>query len=58
MKILFAKICIFILFLFIIAVINVQIFRSDYPQLSFITIIGSVIGLIFIPYNKLFKLNN
>jgi hypothetical protein len=34
------------------------IFRSDYPYLSFITLIGSVIGLLFIPYNKLFKLNN
>lgn len=58
MKILLVKIILFILFLGILIIGNLYIFRNDYPALSFITIIGSVIGLIFIPYNKLFKLNN
>jgi len=58
MKVLITKIILFIIFLIIIIIGNMYIFRSDYPTLSFITIIGSVIGLIFIPYNKLFKLNN
>lgn len=58
MKVLFTKITLFIVFLIILIIGNMYIFRSDYPQLSFITIIGSLIGLIFIPYNKLFKINN
>ena len=55
MKSLLLKLILFILFLTILIVINMYIFRSSYPLLSFITIIGSVIGLIYIPYNKLFK---
>lgn len=58
MKSLLVKIILFKLFLIMLIIGNMYIFRSDYPQLSFITIIGSVIGLIFIPYNKLFKINN
>lgn len=57
MKIFLIKIILFILFLITLIIGNMYIFRSDYPVLSFITSIGSVLGLIFIPYNKLFKLN-
>lgn len=58
MKILITKIILFIIFLIMLIIGNMYVFRSDYPMLSLITSIGSVIGLIFIPYNKLFKLNN
>jgi len=32
------------------------VFRSSFPLLWFVTFIGSVIGLIYFPYNKFFKI--
>jgi lipid-A-disaccharide synthase-like uncharacterized protein len=50
------KIIIFIVFLIILTIINISVFRSDVPLLWFITFIGSVIGLIYFPYKRMFKI--
>lgn len=57
MKLLLLKIILFIMFIVALVIGNMYVFRSDYPMASFFTFIGSVIILIFIPYNKLFKTN-
>jgi len=49
------KVLLFILFVCSLAWINLQVFRSDLPYSVIITITGSVIILIYFPYNKLFK---
>lgn len=52
------RVLLFIIFVCWIAWINLMVFRTDFPSLAFITIIGSVILFIYFPYNKFFKLNN
>lgn len=55
MRELSTKIIIFIILLVLLIIINQFAFRSEFPLLWFITFIGSVIGLIYFPYNKFFK---
>lgn len=47
----------FLVVLIFLLLANLEVFRSDLPYLAFITIIGSVIFLIYFPYNKFFKNN-
>lgn len=51
------KALVFVLILIALAVVNMYAFRSDFPKLWFITLIGSVIGLLLFPYEKFFKNN-
>lgn len=51
------KIFLFTLILISVIILNMIAFRSDLPKLWFITLIGSVIVLIFFPYNKFFNNN-
>lgn len=55
MKQLVVRVLLFIVFVCWIAWINLMIFRTEFPYLAFITIIGSVILFIYFPYNKFFK---
>jgi len=55
MKNTITKVLLFILFVCLLGWINTKVFRSDLPYLALITITGSVIILIYFPYNKLFK---
>lgn len=55
-KIIFLKIIAFFFFLIGLYYLNMFAFRSEFPAITVITFIGSVIGLIFFPYNKFFKI--
>jgi hypothetical protein len=50
------RIILFIILLIFLFIINMTVFRSSFPLLWFVTFIGSVIGLIYFPYNKFFKI--
>lgn len=52
------KVLAFIILLVVMFYINLQVFRSEMPSLWFVTLIGSVIGLILLPYNKFFNIKN
>jgi uncharacterized integral membrane protein len=50
-------------FVFIVLIIgqievNLFAFRSQYPILAAITFAGSVIIMLFFPYNRFFRINN
>jgi hypothetical protein len=49
------KIMFLILFGIILGKINQCAFRSEIPSLTIITLIGSVVVLIYFPYNKFFN---
>lgn len=51
------KILLFTLILLSVFLVNMIAFRSDLPKLWFVTLIGSVIGFIFFPYNQFFNNN-
>jgi hypothetical protein len=53
-KLILCLIGIFILLAFLTS-INLLAFRSDTPSLSIVTLLGSALVLIYIPYNKIFK---
>lgn len=50
------KALVFILLIIAIAVINLYIFRSEIPIFTVITLLGSVIGLIYFPYKTFFNI--
>lgn len=58
MRKLIIKVIAFLIMLVVLFYINLMVFRSDYPYLWFITLVGSVIGLILFPYNKYFNTNS
>jgi len=56
MRFILLKLIAMILLLIAIIWVNLMVFRSDYPNLWFITALLGVFGIIFFPYEKL--LNN
>lgn len=48
------RIFLFILILIAIVMINMIVFRSDFPMLWLVTLIPSVFSLILFPYSKFF----
>jgi len=49
------RLLIFALLVIILLVINLQVFRSEIPSFTIITLLGSVIGLLYFPYKTFFK---
>jgi positive regulator of sigma E activity len=49
------KVMFLTLFGIILGKINQLVFRSEIPSLTIITLIGSVVVLIYFPYNKFFN---
>jgi len=47
---------VYLLMIALILVVNLYVFRSDFPKLAIITILGSVIGLIYFPYKTFFNI--
>jgi hypothetical protein len=56
MKLLILKVIAFLFLLIGLYYANMYAFRSDFPAITVITFIGSVILLVFFPYNKFFKI--
>lgn len=48
----------FVLMIVAMVIINMVVFRSDFPMLWMITALGSVVILIAFPYKKYFNLNS
>jgi len=55
MKGLLFRIILFVLLLVAIVVVNAFVFRSELPMLWFLTLLGSVILLLFFPYKRFFN---
>jgi hypothetical protein len=49
------KAFVFTIIIIAIVIVNMYVFRSELPILWLITLIGSVIGLIFFPYKTFFN---
>lgn len=56
MRILILKIMGFLFFLIGLYYVNMFAFRSEFPTITVATFIGSVVAIIFFPYNKFFKI--
>jgi hypothetical protein len=55
MKILILKIMAFMIFLAMLVILNVAVFRSEFPMYWMATATGSVVILVLIPYKRLFN---
>lgn len=56
MRVLILKIIAFLLMLILMYYGNIFAFRSEFPVITVATFIGSVVIIIFFPYNKFFKI--
>lgn len=47
---------VYLIMIITLVVINMYVFRSDFPKFTIITLLGSVIGLIYFPYKTFFNI--
>jgi hypothetical protein len=47
---------VYLIIIIILIVINMYVFRSDFPKFTIITLLGSVIGLLYFPYKTFFNI--